>query len=416
MELERPRGWMEERVCCFRCRCLGIPINAGVVVAHGHRVARYGGILNSDDAGFHGKSYLDIVDLPAKRPSMMWESGDVGSGYPVFNAAFSADGGVALYDALDWSHQPRSELAVVTFHEGGDATVTALEKMEDWGMALAVSADGKRGASYMNQSTSVGVWDLGAGRALGKLDVGVPVSVLAMDSAGKRVVVGTMKPGKKSVQVWDVASGKDIFDCVGHTGGIISAAISADDAVVATADSDGTIWMWSLVTGKALARLECGGGRIDALAFSADGRRLAAATDEAIAGHEAWDRAIRLTLWDVGTAGRLATLEKHGLPVRSVAFSEDGGQLVTYGGVSVEHWEIPGDLPEEARGRTRPRWRRRSRWMEKWRGLISNGGYRSLFRWTGSAWRWVARRGSVPGRSRAGRWRSRLQRRLTFAC
>ena len=324
----------------------GVGFDGGELLDHGNRVGRYGGLLNQTENGMEGRSYLDMVELPGKRPSMVCDSGDVGSGFPVFNAAFSGRGEVALYSMIDWKNHKENELMMGKLDSDGVGTRTSLEKAGDWFMAEAVSGDGKRGASYLNQTKAVELWDLAAGKLMGKLDVGVELGlgVLAMDSGGHRVVVGAAEAGKHHLQIWDVESEKKICDCEGSSGKIMTATISADDSTLATADSDGVIWMWSMGTGKGLARIECPTGRLGKLAFSADGKRLVAATDEFVSYEKPLEERVRLHLWDVASAGKLTTLEGIGPQPRSVAFSEDGRSLVTYGITGVMYWDVPGDL------------------------------------------------------------------------
>src|SRR5262249_56446321 len=89
---------------------------------------------------------------------------------------------------------------------------------------------------------------------------------------------------------------------------------------------DGTVWLWDIATGKELRRLRAGAGRVNAVAFSPDGRLLATTGIDDDAIH----------LWDVGTGAERARLARPTDPsapqatfegTAALAFSPDGRAL-----------------------------------------------------------------------------------------
>jgi WD40 repeat protein len=163
----------------------------------------------------------------------------------------------------------------------------------------------------------------------------------------------------------------------GHTGNVIEAAVSADGKRVATASVDGTVKLWDgdqfaeLVTvtrelesvlglafspnGKLLAAgvntyepnarataagvrlwsmpdhrplqtLPLSRQRIEGIAFSPDSLRLATASARDIGDHPG-----EVVVWDVAASQRLLTLDTGGRDTFSVAFSPDGRWLATAG-------------------------------------------------------------------------------------
>jgi WD40 repeat protein len=93
-----------------------------------------------------------------------------------------------------------------------------------------------------------------------------------------------------------------------------SVAFSPDGRALAAADIVGDIGLWDVATGRKTATL-AQGSLVDSVAFSPDGRTLAAGDSSGDIG-----------LWDVATGRKTATLAQ-GNPVGSLAFSPDGRTL-----------------------------------------------------------------------------------------
>ena len=104
----------------------------------------------------------------------------------------------------------------------------------------------------------------------------------------------------------------------GHSGEVVAVAFSADGQRIATASADNTARLWDATTGSTLHSLQGHKGKVVALAFSPDGRRIATASDDNTA-----------RLWDANTGSTLRSLEGHGGKVAAVAFSTDGQRIAT---------------------------------------------------------------------------------------
>jgi WD40 repeat protein len=137
-------------------------------------------------------------------------------------------------------------------------------------------------------------------------------------------VIMTRKEGNFAVQ-WDATTGKEARKFGGLTQTLRSLAYSADGKLVAAASKDGRVCIWDAETGKErlhiVAHPDQPGSAFNGsphLAFSPDGKVLASASS---------DRTIRL--WDTTTARELGRFHAPDSVFTALAFSRDGKALVT---------------------------------------------------------------------------------------
>ncbi len=192
---------------------------------------------------------------------------------------------------------------------------------------------------------------------------------VAFSPDGKLLTTGD---ASGEIRLWQVADGKQLLTCKGHTGWVRSIAFSPDGKILASASSDQTVRLWDVQTGKCLSTLQGHTQWVRSVAFSPDGKTLASGSGDytiklwdvetgeclnTLEGHTLWvwsvvfspdgtllasgseDRTVRL--WDVKTSQCLKTLEGHGRWVRSVAISPDGKTLASGSGdYTVKLWDI----------------------------------------------------------------------------
>ncbi|GAB4089021.1 phosphorylase family protein [Hydrogenophaga soli] len=123
-----------------------------------------------------------------------------------------------------------------------------------------------------------------------------------------------------TVRVWSAVTGEQLRVLQGHEEGVSACAFSVDGRWLASAGYDGTVRVWSAVTGEQLRVLQGHTGWVSACAFSGDGRWLASA---------GFDRTVRV--WDAATGAQLRVLQGHEEGVSACAFSADGRWLASAG-------------------------------------------------------------------------------------
>jgi RNA polymerase sigma factor (sigma-70 family) len=156
------------------------------------------------------------------------------------------------------------------------------------------SSDGRRLFAWTNAKT-LHVWEVGTGKELHRLacpgrDNQPEPGVVSPD--GKLLAwaerYATNRPGR--IRLYDIARGYEVRRLPGPDGAYTCLAFSPDGRTLAAADQKDThVHLWELASGKERARFVGHQGQINALAFSPDGKRLASASEDTTA-----------LIWNVG--------------------------------------------------------------------------------------------------------------------
>jgi WD40 repeat protein len=281
-------------------------------------------------------------------------------------AMSSDDGTIRLWDlgsarealsfrtAMNWgiafSHDGRS-LAMAL----GDGTIriVSADPIESaaWGPLLefhhtggvhaaVYSPDGARlatveGGAGRGQANHVRVRDAADGRILLDVEgIGAWGSAVAFSPDGARLPA---VDADGSIRIRDAASGRVLL-----TLGQVKATrlASSPDGRWIAANDEGTgqatkVVIWDAKTGRWARSLDAGAYSLEGLAFSRDGRRIAAIGDD-----------LRVRVWDAETGRELWSAPAHDGWATCVAFSPDGQQIATGGGgeSGLKIWD-PADGP-----------------------------------------------------------------------
>ncbi|MBM3498106.1 MAG: NACHT domain-containing protein, partial [Armatimonadetes bacterium] len=168
------------------------------------------------------------------------------------------------------------------------------------------------------------------------------VMSVAVTRDGSRAVTGS---GDRTVRVWYLDTGTCLRTLEGHTNGVIAVALTPDGQRAVTGSSDRTVRVWDLNTGTCLRTLEGHTDGVRAVALTPDGQR-------AVTG--SYDKTIRV--WDLNTGTCLRTLQGHTGSVNAVALTPDGQRAVTGSSDhTVRVWDLDtGSCLRTLQGHTEP--------------------------------------------------------------
>ncbi|MHC4769623.1 MAG: WD40 repeat domain-containing serine/threonine protein kinase [Planctomycetota bacterium] len=122
------------------------------------------------------------------------------------------------------------------------------------------------------------------------------------------------------IRLWDPATGAEIRSLEGHEHFVTSVAFSPNGAHLVSGSYDRTVRVWDVETGETLKVLRGHTDNIEAVAFCPDGRTIASAGSDDV-----------IRLWDVAGGEETRTLRGHEATVHDVAWSPDGRTIYSAG-------------------------------------------------------------------------------------
>jgi eukaryotic-like serine/threonine-protein kinase len=230
---------------------------------------------------------------------------------------------------FEWELLARLERAA---RPGGPAAVRALVEpgvREAWSVAfspdgrtLAVGYDDEVGGD----KRTLQMWD----PATGWLRATLPghagtVMCLAYTADGAGLVTGGYD---KVLRLWD-AAGREVRAFREHAGPVRALAVSANGRLLASTGDDYVVLLWDVASGRQLHALRGHTDKVSGLAFTPDGLTLASAGKDG-----------KVKLWNTATGEDRAALaeEDH---VRAAVFSPDGSTLTTGNrGGELRLWDV----------------------------------------------------------------------------
>jgi WD40 repeat protein len=242
-------------------------------------------------------------------------------GEPVRSVAVTPDGrrivaGVGIYGA-----QHHGSARVWNAENGEELLV--LGKQDFAVIGAAITADGDRIVTA--NVKLVTLWDAKTGTELRRFETGSSGGVqgVAMTPDG-RLIVACLSSGEP--RVWDADTGAEVITLEGHTGSVLSVAITSDGRRVVTGSKtvgqdDNTARVWDVATGAQLTVLKGHAGAVTSVAITPDGKRVVTGSV---------DRTARL--WDAETGRELLVLGGHAETIWGVALSPDASRVVTAAG------------------------------------------------------------------------------------
>jgi WD40 repeat protein/serine/threonine protein kinase len=248
-----------------------------------------------------------------------------------------------------------------------DPEVLVIPRGDEGVQRLAFDREGTTLAATGGGTT---YWDTDKGRpvrSFDKLLLPVPVSAIEFSPDGKQLASASMdfpkqretvkkteevhgRPGlEPTLKIWDIETGKQRsawqLDKEG-IGMVFQMEFSPDGKRIAFAVggrlttegiqlNDALIQVWGVAGGEKLATIPAK-GMVDALAFSPDGRRLAAGSHH-LSQDGKWD--IMVTLWDAETGQELGRFARQEGAVLGLAFIEGGNRLAAVTSLRYTVWE-----------------------------------------------------------------------------
>lgn len=187
--------------------------------------------------------------------------------------------------------------------------------------ACGFSSDGTRIASTAGDGT-VRLWDVETGRELLSLEADAETDWPPVFLSRNRIL---LHGPDHSLRMHDSISGRLVASLESGDHAITSVAVSPDERLLLTGNSEGDVCLWDLEENRILTRLREHTNWIRACVFSGDGRRFAT---------NSWDMTARL--WSTGSGTVIATVEGSSADAaQTLAFEERSGRLVVASGLTL---------------------------------------------------------------------------------
>lgn len=204
---------------------------------------------------------------------------------------------------------------------------------------LAFSADGRRlgicTGGYAARPGSFTLLDTTTFQVVGGIRVHEDVvthCAFAPDDALVAVAIGTFTGTlPASVYFVETSSGRDVLEPIAHPDGVFRMAFDPEGRLLATADEEGTIRIWSMPDRAPFGPARRSQKGHAGIAFHPDGRHIAAVSMDG-----------SLDLWELATGEQLIAFSRQAAPFSAVRFLGQGERMVTASSDGeVRIWNLP---------------------------------------------------------------------------
>ena len=175
------------------------------------------------------------------------------------------------------------------------------------------------------------VWDIDSGSKIQELSGTKEALTSTFSPDGKYVLSGN---SEGSVTLWDIVTGRQMLSVKAHNLSVSAVAFSPDGKYFATGSSDNAdnLKVWNLNTGQNIRTFAKSIEYISAIAFTPDGRYL-------LSGNPSTNAILRL--WDISTGETARTFSGHTNDVYAVSISADGRYALSGGlDATVRLWDM----------------------------------------------------------------------------
>jgi WD40 repeat protein len=245
---------------------------------------------------------VGLVELwdPAQKTAVVWRGHDDS----VTGVAFAPDGRTLATGSVDTT-------VLLWDVAKGKVRLPPLRGHDKAVSCVTFSRDGKRLASS-DVNGRVVLWDLADGQEVKRLE-GRPAAVrcLAFSPDGRTLAAGHFDG---TVVLWDVEAGKEHGRWRAHGEAVYALAFSPDGATLATGSDDRTAKLWDWAEKQQVASFAGHEMGVRSLTFAPDGRTLVTAAGS-------------VRFWDLATRFERAALRPEPFRALCVAFTRDGRRL-----------------------------------------------------------------------------------------
>jgi WD40 repeat protein len=161
-------------------------------------------------------------------------------------------------------------------------------------------------------------------------DETVPVASVAFNPDGTAFAAGAVDG---SVRIWSTVTGTELLTLTGHRDGVTSVAFGSGGYNLAAGTGSGQVRLWDAIRGDGYGFMQEHSTAVESVAF----------IDFLIASGSL-DGEVRL--WDMIASDERAVLvdSSNPTPVSSVAFSPDGTRLAAGGGSTIRVWDVEAGM------------------------------------------------------------------------